>query len=109
MQKEIQGHPDYTITDYGEVISSKGRNLRVLLPYYSGRYPKVTIDGKKRYVADLVAEAFLPEPSNPNCKIFYIDGNPMNCNVDNLAWLSPSDIQLYSQYTLEYRRYCLGR
>lgn len=104
MVKEIEGHPEYYITDAGEVISSKGKLPRMLVPYYSGSYPKVTIDGEKRYVADLVAEAFLEEPTDQSHKIFYIDGDKSNCSVHNLAWLSQSDIQLYSRYTLEYRK-----
>lgn len=109
MFRVIKDHPDYSVTDTGEVVSYKGKELRILSPYYSGEYPKVTIDGEKRYVADLVAEAFLGEPKDPNQKIFYIDGNKSNCNVDNLAWLSQSDIQLYSRYTLEYRKQLLKR
>lgn len=109
MQREIEGHPDYAITDTGDVISYKGREPRILIPYYSGSYPKVTIDNEKRYVADLVAEAFLGSPINPSYKIFYIDGDKSNCNVNNLAWLSQSDIQLYSQFTLEYRKQLLKR
>lgn len=109
MQKEIEGHPDYAVTDSGEVISYKGREPRILIPYYSGAYPKVTIDGEKRYIANLVAAAFWGKPIDPSYKVFYIDGNPSNCNSNNLAWLSQSNIQLYSQYTMEYRKQILGR
>lgn len=109
MVKEILGHPDYAVTDEGEVISSKGRDsLRVLVPDFSNGYARVTIDGKRYYLANLVAEYFLPRPKGPDYKVFFIDGNTTNCCVENLAWLSPSDIKRYSQYTVEYRRQILG-
>ena len=108
MTREIEGHPDYAITDSGEVISSKGKNLRVLMPDYTNGYARVTIDNEKRYIADLVAEYFLREPKDSTYKIFYIDGNKENCNADNLAWLSPAEVQRFSQYTVEYRRQVLG-
>lgn len=109
MQKVIKGHPDYTITDSGEVISFKGKQPRILIPDFASSYARVSIDGEKRYIADLVAEAFLPEPEKPNCKIFYIDGNKANYSLENIAWLTPSEIQLFTQYTLEYRKQMLGR
>lgn len=108
MYKEIDRHPDYVITDYGEVISSKGKNLRVLMPDCSNGYPRVTIDNERWYVADLVAEYFLRKPKDSNYKIFYIDGNKENCRVDNLVYLSQSDIKRYSQFSVEYRRQVLG-
>lgn len=108
MQKEIEGHPDYAVTDEGEIISTKGRyGLRVLMPDISNGYPRVTLDGERRYLADLVAEAFLKEP-NPGCRLFYIDGDKQNCRAENLTWLTQSEIKRYSQYTVEYRREILG-
>ncbi len=109
MQREIEGHPDYAITTYGEVISSKGReSLRILLPDISNGYPRVTIDGERRYVADLVAEAFLTKPVGARYKIFYIDGDKTNCDVRNLKYLTESEIKIVSQYTVEYRKQILG-
>ncbi len=108
MIKEISWAPDYCITDSGEVLSSKGKNLRVLMPDYTTGYPRVTIAGKKKYIADLVAEYFLPKPANDCYKIFYIDGDKTNCFASNLVWLSPSEIKRYSQYTVEYRKQILG-
>ncbi len=109
MQREIEGHPDYAITDYGEVISSKrGEHLRVLIPDISNGYPRVTLDGERRYVADLVAEAFLIKPLGNCYKIFYIDGDKTNCDVHNLKYLTESEIKIYSQYSVEYRKQMLG-
>lgn len=109
MQKVIEGHPDYIITDSGEVISSKGKEgLRYLIPDISCGYPRVTLDGERRYVADLVAEAFLLKPVGHRYKIFYIDGDKTNCNIHNLKYLTESEIKIVSQYTVEYRKQMLG-
>lgn len=106
---EIAGHPDYAITDSGEVISYKRHDYpRTLLPDYSNGYPRVNLDGERRYLADLVAEYFLPLPKHPSCKVFYIDGDKTNCCASNLIWLMPSEIQMYSHYTVEYRMEVLG-
>ena len=104
----IQDHPDYEITEYGEVISCKNKGYRVLLPDCSNGYPRVTLDGEKRYLADIVAEYFLKPKPDPKYKLFYIDGNKLNCRANNLVWLSESDIKRYSQYTPEYRIQVLG-
>lgn len=59
------------------------------LPY--GRV-KITIDGvyKKVTIHRLVAEAFLPAPTEENCEIDHIDNNPQNNHASNLRWVSRS-------------------
>ena len=106
--KQIPGHPNYGVSDTGSVFAIKDKGLKELEKDISTGYPRVTLDGQKYYVSTLVATCFL-DPPNGNKKIKienskYIDGNPNNCNVNNLVWLSPSEIQRYSQYTVEYRR-----
>lgn len=107
MEKVIVGHPDYTVTDCGKIISYKGRSPRILIPDYNNGYPRVTIDGERKYIANIVAETFLGTPETPDSVVFYIDGHKDNCCVDNIAWLTPSEVQLFSQYTIEYRRQVL--
>ena len=108
MTKVIRGHKDYYITDSGEVISEKRDELRVLIPDISNGYPRVTLDGERRYIADLVAEAFLTKPYGNRYKIFYVDGNKENCSVNNLRYLTESEIKMFSQYSVEYRKQVLG-
>lgn len=104
MEKCIEGHVYYTVTDTGEVYSYCSGEAVELRRDTSNGYPRVNIGGKKKYVSNLVAEAFLPKPKDPRYKIFYIDGDKNNCCVENLVWLSESDIKFCSQYTLEYRK-----
>ena len=109
MERTIKGHPDYHITDTGEVISYKRKKPTVLKPDFSSGYLRVNVDGVRRYVADLVAEHFLNRPLNPDYKIFFIDGDTENCEVDNLVYLNSADRQRLSKYTVEYRRQILGK
>lgn len=106
--KQIHGHPNYGVSDTGSVFAIKDKGLKELGKDISTGYPRVTLDSHKYYVSTLVASCFLDSPKEENQKIFLIDGNKLNCDVNNLVWLSPSEIQRYSQYTVEYRREILG-
>lgn len=66
----------------------------VLRPSNTGRYETVclTVDGKRmtRNLHVVVAETFLgPRPSRAHCA--HLDGNRLNNNIDNLAWVSASE------------------
>ena len=106
--KQIPEHPNYGVSDTGSVYTISKKGLKELEKDISTGYPRVTLDGQKCYVSTVVAGCFLDSPKETNQKIFFIDGNKLNCNVDNLVWLSPSEIQRYSQYTVEYRKQILG-
>lgn len=105
---EIKNHPNYVVTDEGEVYRKEKYGYHKLKPDWSNGYARVDLDGKKEYVGNLLLDAFDPT-DNPNYKVFYIDGDKTNIRLENLVWLSPSDIQLYSQYRIEYRMQILGR
>lgn len=96
---QIPKHPNYYIDEFGRIM----RNDYYLVPDTSNGYKRVDIDGRKEMVARLVLETFRPT-SNQSLKVFYIDGNPMNCRLDNLVWLTASEVQLYSSYTVQYRK-----
>lgn len=102
--RQIPGHPSYGVSDTGSVFAIKNKGLKELEKDISTGYPRVTLDGQKYYVSTLVASCFLDPPNESNKKIFLKDGNKLNCDVNNLVWLSPSEIQRYSQFTVEYRR-----
>lgn len=102
--KQIPGHLNYGVSDTGSVFAIKDKGLKELEKDISTGYPRVTLDGQKYYVSTLVASCFLDPPNESNQKIFLKDGNKLNCNANNLVWLSPSEIQRYSQFTVEYRR-----
>ena len=108
MYKRIEKHPNYFVDDLGFVYRDRCGIACMLTPDMSNGYARVDLDGTNEYVARLVLEAFDPSPFT-GLRVFYIDGNKTNCRLDNLAWLTPSEVQRYSQYTLDYRQEVLGR
>ena len=103
MYRVISNHPNYVVTETGRVyrILTDGCYSE-LLPDVSNGYFRYDLDGKKEYAGRLVLEAFDPV-DDPSLKVFYIDGIKTNCHIDNLVWLTPSEVQRYSSYTIEYR------
>lgn len=109
MVLEIPNHPNYYISDSGKVYKalSNGRGLKELQANMSNGHARVSIDGENYYLARLVLETFDP-PYDRGLKTFHIDGDYSNNDLMNLVWLTPSEVQLYSSYSLEYRKQSLG-
>lgn len=108
MLEVIEKHPNYYITDDGVVYRRDRSGLFKLKPDWSNGYARVDIDGTKEYIGKMVLETFGPSKLSPIERLFYIDGDKTNNNIDNLIWLTPSEIKLYSVYTLEYRMQLLS-
>lgn len=90
----------YAVSDLGRVkgvsrITSDGKKLREkLLTPSSGRYPSVDLwkcgVSYNKLVSRLVAEAFIPNPTNLP-EVNHIDGNKQNNYASNLEWSTSSD------------------
>lgn len=80
--------------------SIKGRILKPSTHSTSG-YKLVTLrnSGKDRStsVHSLMAEAFLGPRPDRNSVVAYIDGNPENTSLDNLAWTSLEMVRALSR------------
>ena len=98
----ITNHPNYSVSDDGIVYRKERSGYFKLKPDWSNGYARVDIDGKKEYIGKLVLETFGP-PKDLSQRLFYIDGDRTNNRLENLVWLTPSQIALYSTYTQEYR------
>lgn len=102
--RQISTAPDYEVSDLGRV-RSKDRTIktsngqtrsytgRVLRPSFAhGGYPQVNLRRGGKIIAArthcLVSEAFIgPRPDG--YEVCHCDGNPANCNVDNLRYDTP--------------------
>ena len=91
---EISYAPGYFVSELGIVYgpgSIGRRSYHELHSYsndiYNHQVVDLYIDGKRhhRYVAVLVAEAFIPNP-NDYPEVCHKDGNPYNNHVSNLKW-----------------------
>lgn len=99
MWKDIQGfNGKYKINEKGEVYSV-ARNIIMAQQLGGNGYYKVGLrkDGTKdRYIVHrLVAEHFIPNPHNKP-QVNHVDGNPLNNNVDNLEWCTPSENSIHA-------------
>lgn len=97
--KEISYAPGYFVSDLGIVYgpgSVGRRGYHELGTYINDEYGHHTVDiyinGKRRhrYVAVLVAEAFIPNPYNYP-EVCHDDGNPYNNCASNLKWGTHAD------------------
>lgn len=84
--REVRFHPKYSVSTDGQVRNNKtGRILKQFLGGTKRAYLCVNLDGKKRGVHTLVAEAFLPHEEYHKY-VVHKDGNPKNNRVENLMW-----------------------
>lgn len=94
--KDIEESTGYQVSNFGNIKSLKRDNPIILKPFLRcKRYlgVKLSHNGKEQrvYIHRLVAKYFLPNPENKK-QIHHIDGNLRNNRVDNLKWVSQSEI-----------------
>ena len=81
-------HPDYAITEQGEVYNGKTKRYLKASLHNTG-YLTVYVDGKNRLLHRLLAEVFIPNPDNLSC-VNHKDGNKLNNDLSNLEWCTHS-------------------
>lgn len=96
---EISYAPGYFVSDHGIIYgpgSAGHRDYHKKDTYSSDKYGHQSVDiyikGRRhhKYVAVLVAEAFIPNPHNYP-EVRHMDGNPLNNHVSNLEWGTHAD------------------
>lgn len=85
----VKGHPRYSVSCNGEVLCwnwhNYGKPRLCRLNETKNGYLQVWIDGVKKYVHRLVAEAFVPNPKRKH-DVDHVDTNRKNNCVWNLRW-----------------------
>lgn len=88
--KPIQGHESYEVSNTGQIRrADTGECLKL---FKVNNRHRVNMDGKRPYVARLVAKEFVP---NPRDKPFvtHKDGDKLNDNSTNLVWVTNQEAQ----------------
>ena len=85
----IPTHPDYYISQTGDIFSAKRH--KILKPWLNsnGRYTIRLGRGKNLFIHRLVALTFLGEPNG--LVVRHLDGNPLNNSITNLAYGTQAD------------------
>lgn len=96
----VEGFPGYSVNPLGQVINdSSGRLVKPRVNQYGVAYVGLMREWQQciRSLSRLVARAFLPKPSMFFNTPIQLDGNPLNCRVDNLMWRP-------HHYAVKYKR-----
>lgn len=90
--KEHPYESDIVVSTNGRVLSYKSGKQHELKPSDNGRgYLSVSVGLRNpRYIHDLVAETYIPNPYGYS-EVNHIDGNKQNNCVDNLEWSTRHD------------------
>jgi hypothetical protein len=80
----------YAVSDEGYVMNMKTGHILRLLDDSRG-YARVDLHGKHRKVHRLVAERFLPGPTQEGLVVDHIDRNRLNNHASNLRWVTSKE------------------
>ncbi len=92
--RPINGTDQYYVNAQGEVINCRWDKIRAVKAIWHSCHQSYMVairwdDGtvKKRYLHQLVAQAFVPKQTSRDRWIRFLDGDRRNCRADNLEWI----------------------
>jgi len=84
----VEGIKGYKISNYGRVKNHKGKITEG--SNHASGYLWVSVAPKQYLLHRLIAKTFIPNPQNKE-QVNHIDGNKLNCKLDNLEWMTCSE------------------
>ena len=94
MIKIIRDHPNYAVSDQGNVYRITKDGYKELKPIlFRKKYLGVRIDGKDEFVHKLVMDAFSPAKDNGRDCISHIDKDLTNNKLSNLIRVNRSELK----------------
>lgn len=92
--RPIERYPGYFVSNYGRVMSNKGKKGEHIMSQRRSRYGYMEVMVSDHgylttlYVARLVLAAFEGYPADPwLCFAHHLDGDKSNCTLENLKWI----------------------
>lgn len=91
---EIKSVPGYFIDTDGNIFNKSGRKLKPHL--HNLGYLRIgfnRVNGKqiKKFVHQLIAEAFIEKPDHGQTQVNHKNGNKADNRIENLEWCTPSE------------------
>lgn len=88
--KQIDGHPDYYVSDSGRVWSSKRQKFLTPRKNDKKGHLGFSMDSKYPYLHRILAKAFIENPENEPV-VRHLDDDVTNNELENLAWGTQKD------------------
>ena len=98
MWREVQGFPNYMVSNTGIVRNSRGRIMKLRTSYRGYSEVGLRNGGQKQkmlLVHRLVAFAFIDKPNGKDY-VNHKDGNKANNDVSNLEWVTQSENSIHA-------------
>lgn len=91
--REVEGFDDYRVSNLGRIVHVDRPTLARKTNVNHQGFPTLVLYTKDhpgarylRQVNQLVAKAFIGPPGPKQDAVWHIDGDPLNCQADNLRW-----------------------